>query len=125
MTQQSNNSTPKSLSTIIAGGRDYHLTAEDEAWLDTLPISEVVSGGARGVDSGGETWAKKRGIPIKQFLPNWDEYGKAAGMIRNRAMADYAAAVALFPGGRGTSNMKEEAKRRGLVIYEREAEGIK
>ena len=45
------------LITIIAGGRDYNLTLSDEAWLDTLPIREVVSGGASGVDAGGEAWA--------------------------------------------------------------------
>jgi predicted Rossmann-fold nucleotide-binding protein len=33
-------------------------------------------------------------------------------------MAKYADAVALLPGGRGTDNMRENARRYGLKIYE-------
>jgi hypothetical protein len=105
------------LITIIAGGRDYNLTLSDEAWLATLPIREVVSGGASGADAGGEAWAKKRGIPIKRFPADWKTHGRAAGPIRNRQMAEYADAVVLFPGGRGTDSMRTEAERQGLRIF--------
>lgn len=105
------------LTVIIAGGRDYQLTEADEAWLDTLPIREVVSGGARDADTGGEQWAAKRGIPVKRFPADWETHGRSAGYIRNRQMAEYAEAVALFPGGRGTASMKQEAERRGLRIF--------
>jgi hypothetical protein len=105
------------LITIIAGGRDYNLTLSDEAWLDTLPIREVVSGGASGADAGGEAWAKKRGIPIKRFPADWKTHGRAAGPIRNRQMAEYADAVVLFPGGRGTDSMRREAERQELRIF--------
>lgn len=111
--------TPNKLITIIAGGRDYELTPEDEAWLDTLPIREVVSGGARGADAGGEVWANKRNLPITRFPADWDTHGKRAGWLRNCEMADYAQAVVLFPGGRGTASMRQEAEKRGLVIYTR------
>jgi hypothetical protein len=105
------------LSVIVAGGRDYRMTPQDEAWLDTLPIREVVSGGASGADAGGEAWAEKRGIPVRWFPADWDKYGRAAGPIRNRQMAEYADAVVLFPGGRGTDSMRREAERRGLTIF--------
>lgn len=107
------------LRTIIAGGRTYNLTQADEAWLNTLPIGEVVSGCAKGADTGGELWAKKRGIPVKRFPANWKAFGKGAGHIRNRQMAEYAQAVVLFQGGKGTANMKQEAQHRELVIFER------
>lgn len=101
----------KKLSVVIAGGRDYNLTAADEEWLDTLPIREVVSGGASGADAGGEAWAVKRGIPVKIFRADWKTYGKSAGPIRNFLMAEYADAVVLFPGGRGTASMRQEAEK--------------
>ena len=110
---------PTVFRTIIAGGRDYHVTEADEQWLDTLPIGEVVCGCARGADTGGERWAAKRGIPVAMFPADWDKHGKGAGHIRNREMADHAEAVVLFPGGRGTANMKQTAERLGLVIYKR------
>lgn len=104
---------------IIAGGRDYHLTDDDRQKLDGIPnVSEVVSGGATGADAGGEQWASLRGIPVKMFRADWTRYGKYAGPRRNTEMAQYADAVALLPGGRGTADMAQQAVRRGLVIYD-------
>lgn len=108
------------MKTIIAGGRDYFFTDEDETKLDNLrsQISEVVSGGAKGADSCGERWARENDIPIKMFPADWKKYDKAAGPIRNEQMARYADAVILFPGGSGTKNMYETAKRYGLKIWD-------
>ena len=104
---------------IIAGGRDYHLTKEDFLKLDGLPpVSEVVSGCARGVDAYGELWAKQHEIPVKRYPANWSLYGKSAGPIRNREMAEYAEALAVFPGGKGTASMRLLAKTHGLEIYD-------
>lgn len=105
---------------IIAGGRDYYLQPQDLAKLDQIKdqITEVVSGGAKGVDICGEHWAIKNNIPIKAFAPDWKKHGKAAGPIRNKQMADYADAVALFPGGKGTENMYNAAKKNDLIIYD-------
>src|SRR5262245_41522164 len=107
---------------IIAGGRDYHFTEADIATLDALweqhPIEEVVHGGATGADECGAMWAKSRGIPVKRFPTDWKAHGSAAGPIRNRQMAEYADAVALFPGGRGTLSMRNEAEKAGIKIME-------
>ena len=105
---------------IIAGGRDYTMTKQDIAWLDTLGITEVVSGCCRGADEYGERWADHRGVPIKRFPADWSTHGKAAGPIRNRQMAEYCApngAVALFPGGRGTESMRKIAISMGLRVF--------
>lgn len=108
------------MKTIIAGGRDYHLTETDFNKLDQLKdkVSEVVSGCARGVDTAGETWAEKNNIPVKKFPADWNKYGKSAGYRRNQQMAEYADAVILFPGGKGTNHMYDIAKRMGLIIYD-------
>ena len=104
---------------IIAGGRSYRLSEIDTKHLDDLEgVTEVVSGGAAGVDRDGEAWAERRGIPVRRFPADWKRHGKAAGPVRNRAMAAYADAVALFPGKRGTESMFEEARKAGIVIYD-------
>lgn len=120
---------------IIAGGRNYELTKADIAKLECLAsdITEIVSGCASGADMWGEEWAKSKGIPIKRFPANWTNMGKdavlrrrpdgtwydcAAGPKRNMQMAEYAHAVALFPGGSGTNNMKKCAIKCGLTIYD-------
>ncbi len=106
---------------IIAGGRNYQLSDADFAWLDRLhaqtPVTEVVCGGATGADAGGKAWAEAKRIPVKLFLPGWTQHGYAAGPIRNKQMAEYANAVALFPGGRGTESMRREALAAGIPIY--------
>ncbi len=81
-------------------------------------LTQVVSGGARGVDAQGEAWAVEKDIKVVRFLADWNRYRKAAGPVRNRKMAAYADAVALFPGGRGTENMYEEARKAGILIYD-------
>ena len=108
---------------IIAGGRDYHLGREDWEKLielrDSGVITEVVSGGCRGVDFAGERWAELNGLMMTRFPAEWDVYRAAAGPIRNRKMAEYADAVILFRGGRGTDSMRKIAKEVGLkVLYD-------
>jgi len=104
---------------IIAGGRDYELDGADYDKLDAIKgITEIVSGGATGADACGEFYAGVNNIPVKRFPADWGLYGKVAGPIRNRKMADYADAVALFKGDKGTANMRAEAQRVGLIIYD-------
>lgn len=105
------------MKTIVAGGRDVRLTEEHRRLLDTLGIKELVSGCCSGVDSDAEAWARDRGVPIKKFPARWKVFGRAAGPIRNRAMAEYADAVVLLPGGAGTHSMRNEAEERGIAIY--------
>lgn len=108
---------------IICGGRDYAFTAEDYAWLDglreSLPITEVVHGGAPGADRWGGKWALKRKIPVVVFCAEWRTLGKAAGPIRNDRMAKYAEACIAFPGGRGTADMIRRATERGLRVIQK------
>ena len=79
-------------------------------------ITEVVSGGARGVDKLGEIWAVKNDIPIRLFPANWKEHGRSAGYIRNKEMANYAdALIALWDGkSAGTRHMVDLAIKADL-----------
>lgn len=107
---------------IIAGGRDYQLTTEDYAKLDEIHakhhVTEELCGGASGADECGRKWADENEIVVRYFPADWKSYGKAAGPMRNRQMAQNADAVALFPGNRGTTNMHSEAVAAGLVIFD-------
>ena len=112
-------------SIIVAGSRDF--TDKDflSGKLDELISGidgdiEIVSGHCRGADMLGEQYAKEHKIAMRVFIANWDEYGRAAGYIRNRHMAEYAAEnngiLAAFPIGeyRGTMLMVKLAKQYGL-----------
>ncbi len=78
----------------------------------------IVSGTARGADRLGERYARERGYEVRQFPADWMNDEKKAGPIRNAKMADNADALIAFWDGqsRGTKNMIETAKRKGLVI---------
>lgn len=109
------------MKTIIAGSRDLASVdlVEEAFCLSDIYVSEVVSGGCRGVDMAGEQWATLQGIPIKRFPADWKTHGRAAGPMRNRQMAKYAdALIAIWDGkSKGTKNMIEEAHKAGLVVY--------
>ncbi len=111
----------KRMRTIIAGSRtieDYELVAK--AVSDSgFPISQVVSGCARGVDTIAINWAYKNLLPVARFPADWDKHGKAAGAIRNERMARFAdALIAVWDGeSKGTKNMIDTARRHGLKIH--------
>lgn len=82
-------------------------------------ITEIVSGGAAGVDRLGEMYADYHNIPIKAFRADWKKFGRTAEPRRNKQMAEYAdALIAIWDGeSRGTRNMIGEATFLGIKIY--------
>ena len=107
------------MKTIIAGSRgitDYGFVLrayEDCEWT----VTEIVSGGAGGVDKLGEKIASEYNVPLKVF-PYPSEFGRRGGPIRNEQMAKYAdALIAVWDGkSRGTKNMIQEAEKHKLRI---------
>jgi hypothetical protein len=84
--------------TIIAGSREfidqYRLNKVCN-WIfayKKIAYSDVkiISGTCRGADIMGENFAKTYNIPVKRFPADWKLYGKNAGNVRNRQMAEYA-----------------------------------
>lgn len=107
---------------IIAGGRDFDdfrtLSEVCMFMLQNKENVEIVSGTANGADKLGEQFARFMGYPIKQFLPNWDEFGKSAGYRRNKEMAEYADALIAFWDGesKGTKHMIDLAQKMNLKV---------
>lgn len=110
---------------IIAGTRDfadYELLKSKCDYILRQKVADnnivVISGTARGADRLGERYARERGFLIQKFPADWDRDGNAAGPIRNAKMADNADALIAFWDGksRGTANMIETAKSRGLMV---------
>lgn len=59
-------------------------------------VTEIVCGGAKGVDSVAEKFAQENGIKLKVFLANYSLYGKVAPLKRNEEIAEYADALIAF-----------------------------
>lgn len=103
---------------IIAGSR--HMPTDKAHLIDAaihlsgFDVTEVVCGMARGADTLGRLWAEQRGIPVDKYPAQWSEYGRAAGPIRNRTMAEVADALIVFiwDGSRGSQNMLDQMESR-------------
>lgn len=113
---------------LVCGGREYR-TNRAAAILDVLAEEYgspdlVIQGGASGADAGALIWAETHGIHYATVPALWDEYGRSAGPKRNAVMATLARAlgespgnkslVVALPGGHGTENMINQAKRESL-----------
>jgi len=81
-------------------------------------VTAIVSGTAKGADQFGERWAEERGIEIHRYPAEWKKFGKRAGPIRNKLMAENAEGlIAVWDGkSRGTFSMIEFATQLGLRV---------
>lgn len=111
------------LKVIIAGSRGFDGNPKEyypriDKIIRRHEEVEIVSGTARGADKWGETYALSKGHKIKKFPAEWDLYGKSAGYLRNKAMAEYADALILFWDGesRGSKHMLDIATDMKLKI---------
>lgn len=79
---------------------------------------EIVSGGARGIDSCAASYARANEIKLTEFLPDYDSFGKSAPILRNKQIVEYADEVIAFWDGisRGTAFVIKYAKQMGKPI---------
>ena len=82
-------------------------------------VSEIVSGGAKGVDAAAAAYAEKNRIKLTVFLPQYENFGRAAPLKRNEQIADYAdAAIAFWDGeSKGTRHIIKQFQIRGKPIH--------
>lgn len=85
----------------------------------SVNISTIVAGGAFGADLLGKRFAKENNLNYIEILPNWEQYGKKAGYIRNVKIWDNSdLGVAFWDGeSKGTTHSFEIAKKQKKVIY--------
>jgi hypothetical protein len=113
--------------TILAGSRGLTdpVLLESAISESGFDITLVVSGGARGVDSLGEEWARENGIPVERYKPDWKRFGKGAGVMRNSDLMSKAEAlVALWDGKSiGTRDVVRKAQEAGLRVFVKQVRG--
>ena len=80
-------------------------------------ITQLVSGGAKGVDKIGEHWADQNKIPTLIFKPDWS-LGRHAGMLRNTTIVENSDLVLAFWDGvsKGTMDSVKKARRLGVDV---------
>ena len=100
----------------IVGSRNLTSVALEQYIPDE--VEEIVSGGAVGMDSCAAEYAKIRNIKLTEFLPEYERYGRAAPIVRNKMIVDYADRVLVFWNGhsKGTLSVIRYAAKIGKPI---------
>lgn len=128
----------------ISGPRDYfnYDVLCEAIKASGFEITEVVSGGAKGVDQMGERWAKENGLKCTIFEAEWDnfdlpgciikervfggkrsKYNAGAGFYRNRKMAEYMdAAIVIALNTPGSTDMIKAGKEAGKPVFDYDPE---
>lgn len=80
--------------------------------------TEIVSGGARGVDYCAKEYAVKNGLILTEFLPEYNKYGRCAPLKRNLLIINYADEVYAFWDGKskGTKFVIDQCKKRAKIF---------
>jgi len=107
----------------VIGSRTLHL----ENLRDYLPddTTEIVSGGAKGIDADAKRYALQNHIALTEFLPDYQRYCRVAPLKRNIQIIDYADIVlAVWDGkSRGTKYVIDQCKKKNIplkIIYRAE-----
>ena len=112
------------LKCAIVGGRDFDdydfmKKVLDERFDNLSFVESIVSGGAKGVDTLAERYAKEIGRPMVVFKPDYKRYGRGAALVRNTQIIEYADVVYAFWDGRsnGTRDAINKAQKMGKILY--------
>lgn len=110
----------------IIGSRDFtdktFFNQKIREWIETFGTpSKIISGGAKGADSLAAEYAIKNGIELITYHPDWNQYGKSAGPIRNTLIINDCTHVLAFPSrmGKGTQDSLRKATKlnKHITMY--------
>ena len=78
-------------------------------------VSEIISGGAKGVDTCAEEYAKEKGIKLTVIKPEYNKYGRGAPLVRNKEIVDLCDIALIFWNGqsRGTKFVIDYCEKTG------------
>ena len=81
-------------------------------------VTEIVSGGARGIDTCARNYALAHGLKLTELLPEYEKYGRGAPLRRNITIIEYADLVLAFWDGRsrGTKFVIDNCKKRNIPV---------
>lgn len=100
----------------VIGSRTLHV----ENLGDYLPAdtTEIISGGAKGIDTCAADYAKAHSITLTEILPDYRRYGRGAPLKRNLEIIQKADLVLAFwdMQSHGTKYVIENCKKIGVAV---------
>lgn len=81
-------------------------------------VTEIVSGGARGIDTCAREYSLMKGIKLTEFLPEYEKYGRCAPLKRNLQIIDYADEILAFwdSESRGTKYVIDQCEKKNKKV---------
>ncbi len=107
----------------IVGTRIPKITFEEfSKIINDYNPTHIVSGGAKGIDTFAENYAKLNNISFTIFPPEYNKYGRIATFIRNQQIVDASDMIIAFPSkdSKGTIDTIRRTKRsnKSLKVYQ-------
>ena len=103
----------------VVGSRN--LTVTDLRRYLPQGVTEIVSGGARGIDTCAREYAQRNGLKLTEFFPDYQKYGRTAPLKRNLQIIAYADMVVAFWDGEshGTRFVIEHCRKmnKKVILY--------
>lgn len=86
--------------------------------FSSLNLTNVISGGAIGIDTAVAQYCKASGIPITEIIPNYKKYGKQAPILRNIEIVELCTELfAIWDGkSRGTKFTIDYARKKSKKV---------
>jgi len=94
-------------------------------------VTEIVSGGALGIDACAKDYAEGHGMMLTEYLPQYARFGRSAPLKRNRDIVVYAEEVLIFWDGcsRGTAQVislcRTMNKPHTVYVYDAKADAFR
>jgi len=114
---------------LIGGDRNWTDSETIENFIRSLPPDTIIiHGNSRGADKIAERKAKEHGLTVRGYSADWNQYGRAAGPIRNKRMLleGRPDRVVAFHDdlskSRGTADMLRQAEKKGVASEIRRSE---
>ncbi len=94
------------------------LTVDDLGKYLPEVTTEIVSGGADGIDTCARQYALSHGIKLTEFLPEYSRYGRGAPIKRNDTIIQNSDMVLAFWDGksRGTKYVIDKCRKTNVKI---------
>ncbi len=94
------------------------LRVEDLGKYLPIETTEIISGGARGVDTSAREYALRHGVKLTEYLPEYKLYGRSAPLKRNITIIENADLVLAFWDGesKGTKYVIDNCKKRNIPL---------
>lgn len=104
------------MKTAIIGSRN--ITNIDISRFIPKETTEIISGGAKGVDTLAKEYALENGLKLTEFLPEYERYGRGAPLKRNITIIESADIVLAFWDGksRGTKFVIDNCHSRNIPV---------